>query len=275
MIANDDAGQEVRAQAERDLAALGAVQSTLADEEGGKKRYLMQLDTNGHGAIAVNNPDTAANVVTYVPGTGSNLSKMGGGVDRADRMVRAASPHGTTDTAAIAWFGYDAPQDIGAAGSGAPASSGAQPLVDLQDGLRATHEGATASHNTIVSHSYGTVVAAEAASGDRELNVDDLVFVASPGLGGPDDVNDLNLTGPDDRPNSERVWATVASNDWINTVEVVLGPDPHDSGFGARVFASDNGPGISTAAHSKYWDDGSESLRNIARIVTGRYAEVN
>jgi uncharacterized protein YukE/predicted alpha/beta hydrolase family esterase len=275
VIANDHAGEDVRAQAEHDLATLAAVQSTLAREVDGKKRYLMQIDTRGHGAISVNNPDTAANVVTYVPGTGANLSKMGGGVDRADRMVRAASPLGTTDTAAIAWFGYDAPPDIGAAGSGAPASRGAQPLVDLQDGLRATHEGATPSHNTIVSHSYGTVVAAEAASGDRELNVDDLVFVASPGLGGPDDVNGLNLTGPDDRPNSERVWATVASNDWINSVEIVLGPDPHDAGFGARVFTSDDGPGISTAAHSKYWDEGSESLANIARIVTGRYAVVD
>ena len=146
--------------------------------------------------------------------------------------------------------------------------------LTCRTGCGRPHEGASPSHNTIVSHSYGTVVAAEAASGDRELDVDDLVFVASPGLGGPDDVDDLNLTGPDDRPNSERVWATVARNDWINSVEIVLGADPHDRGFGAQVFTSDNGPGISTAAHSKYRDEGSESLRNIARIVKGKYGEV-
>lgn len=257
------------------VAGLLAVQDTLGREVGGKKRYLMQLDSDGHAAVAVNNPDTADNIVTYVPGTGASLPKIGGGVDRADRMVReAVDADRSAQTAAIAWFGYDAPQDIAKAGSGAPAARGATPLVKFQQGLRVTHEGATPSHNTIVSHSYGTVVAAEAASGHRELDADDVVFVASPGLGGPHDVGDLNLAGPDDRPNSERIWATVAPNDWINLIEVVHGADPTDSGFGARVFASDSGSGISTAAHSKYWDDESASLENMGRIITGRYGEV-
>lgn len=258
-----------------EVAGLRAVQDTLGREVGGKKRYLMQLDGDGHAAIAVNNPDTADNIVTYVPGTGASLPKIGGGVDRADRMVReAVDADRTAETAAIAWFGYDAPQDIAKAGSGAPAARGATPLVNFQQGLRVSHEGATPSHNTVVSHSYGTVVTAEAASGHRELDADDVVFVASPGLGGPHDVGGLHLAGPDDRPNSERVWATVAGNDWINLIEVVHGADPTDSGFGARIFASDSGSGISTAAHSKYWDDDSDSLENMGRIITGKYGDV-
>ena len=258
-----------------DVAGLLTVQDTLGNEVDGRKRYLMQLDGNGHAAVAVNNPDTADNIVTYVPGTGATLTKIGGGVDRADRMVRQAQTADKgADTAAIAWFGYDAPQDIADAGDGGPAADGAQPLVDLQSGLRVTHEGATPSHNTIVSHSYGTVVTAEAASGNQVLDADDVVFVASPGLGGPDNAGDLNLAGNEDRPNSERVWATVASNDWINLVEVVHGKDPTDAGFGAHVFGSNDGPGISTAAHSKYWDRNSVSLENMGRIITGKYGEV-
>lgn len=257
------------------VAGLLAVQDTLGHEVDGRKRYLMQLDGNGHAAVAVNNPDTADNIVTYVPGTGSKLTNIGGGVDRADRMIRSAKvADASADTAAIAWFGYDAPPELFDAGKGHFASRGAQPLIDLQNSLRVTHEGATPSHNTVVSHSYGTVVTAEAASGHRELDADDVVFVASPGLGGPGDVGDLNLSGPDDRPNSERVWATVAGNDVINLVEVVHGADPTDRGFGAHQFESEGGSGISTAAHGKYWDDHSISLENMGRIIAGRYGEV-
>ncbi|OZG29591.1 hypothetical protein BH683_007825 [Williamsia sp. 1138] len=266
--------QQLHDSATADLAGLTGLQNTVAAESGQRKRYLMKVDRR-HAVVAVNNPDTADNVATYVPGTGANIAGIGGGVERADRMVKAASDADkSSETATIAWFGYDAPPNLLEAGAGVYAARGAEPLLNLQEGLRATHEGLGRSHNTIISHSYGTVVAAEAASGRRELNVDDVVFVASPGLGGPDDVGDLNLTGPDDRPNTQRVWATVATDDVINLVEVVHGADPHDSGFGARIFESERGPGVSLDAHSDYWDDKSVSLLNMGRIIAGKYGDV-
>lgn len=266
--------QQLHDSATADLAGLTGLQNTVAAESGQRKRYLMKVDRR-HAVVAVNNPDTADNVATYVPGTGANIHGIGGGVERADRMVKAASDADkSSETATIAWFGYDAPPNLLEAGAGVYAARGAEPLVNLQEGLRATHEGLGRSHNTIISHSYGTVVAAEAASGRRELNVDDVVFVASPGLGGPDDVGDLNLTGPDDRPNAQRVWATVSTDDVINLVEVVHGADPHDCGFGARVFESERGPGVSLEAHSDYWDDKSVSLLNMGRIIAGKYGDV-
>ncbi|PYE17623.1 alpha/beta hydrolase family protein [Williamsia limnetica] len=267
--------QRLHDSATADLAALIGLQNTVTGQPGAKKRHLMLIDRKGLAAVAVNNPDTADNVATYVPGTGANLAGIGGGVDRAEKMVQsAADVDESAQTAVVTWFGYDAPPNLIEAGAGVYAARGADPLAKFQDGLRATHEGAGRSHNTIISHSYGTVVAAEAASGRRALNVDDVVFVASPGLGGPDDVGDLNLAGPDDRANSRRVWATVSTDDVINLIEVVHGADPHDGGFGAQVFASERGPGVSLEAHSNYWDENSVSLLNMGRIIARKYADV-
>lgn len=76
-------------------------------------RKLLLLDTQtgakGHAAISIGNPDTASNVSTYVPGTGSEPSKMGVDMTRCDRMQQEAAVNGKPNTAVIAWFGYDAP----------------------------------------------------------------------------------------------------------------------------------------------------------------------
>ena len=50
---------------------------------GGERGYLLGFDNNklGHAIVSFGNPDTADNVVTYVPGTGAKLSNIDG--DRA------------------------------------------------------------------------------------------------------------------------------------------------------------------------------------------------
>ncbi len=59
----------------------------------------------------------------------------------------------------------------------------------------------------------------------------------------------------------------------------LFGADPGDRGFGATRIRVDAAPGRPwpdrvLAAHSHYFDPGSESLRNIARVVVGRGSDV-
>jgi len=60
----------------------------------------------------------------------------------------------------------------------------------------------------------------------------------------------------------------------------VFGADPGDPGFGATRIRADPGPEVSWRErlsggdHSHYFDSGSESLRNVARVVVGRASEV-
>ncbi|MCE7010011.1 alpha/beta hydrolase family protein [Kibdelosporangium philippinense] len=243
--------------------------------------FLLGIDTNGNGRaiVAMGNPDTAANVCTYVPGTGAKLAGVDGEMDRADRMVNAAKAvdEGKT-TSVIAWVGYDAPQHpILEAGFDKYADNAKQNLDRFQDGLRATHEGPR-SHNMVLGHSYGSTVVGHAAR-DERLDVDGVIFVGSPGVG-VDKIDDLHLP-------HDQVYATVAKNDAINItnnprsfedpIEMSLdihGPNPADPRFGGRPFESDPGepawPIGSEAAHSAYWDPGNRSLDNIGRIIVGQ-----
>jgi hypothetical protein len=246
-----------------------------------QQSYLLGIDTNGTGRaiVAMGNPDTAANLCTYVPGTKARLELVDGEMDRADRMVNAAkAADGSASTSVIAWVGYEAPQNPILDAPFDKYADGAKKDLDrFQDGLRATHEGPR-SHNVLVGHSYGTTVIGHTAR-DERLDVDDVVFVASPGVG-VDKIGDLHVP-PD------HVYATVAENDIIkqsndphsfdDPVDMALdihGPDPADPRFGGKPFASDPGtpswPLGSEAAHSEYWDPGNRSLANMGRIIVGQ-----
>ncbi len=238
--------------------------------------YLLGIDAdNGQAIVAMGNPDTATNVATYVPGTGAGLNSINGDMDRADRMARAASNADSPSTSVITWVGYAAPQDLVEAADTSYADNAKQELDSFQDGLRATHEGPR-SHNTVIGHSYGSTVIGHTAASEG-LDADDVVFVGSPGVG-VDNVADLNLP-------AEHVHATVAEHDIIHASNLpfplpintdVHGPDPTGSAFGANVFESDPGTrgpdyqgGLSSEAHSQYWDHGNKALENIGLIIAG------
>ncbi|MFD1045863.1 alpha/beta hydrolase, partial [Kibdelosporangium lantanae] len=253
---------------------LRAIESRLTREP---PAFVLGVDVNGNGRaiIASGNPDTAVNVATFVPGTGANLGGVGGLIDRSDRMLGAAANAGSPSTAVITWVGYDAPQDLLQAGDAKYADKARGDLDRFQDGLRATHEGAP-SHNTVVGHSYGTTVIGHTAH-ENVLNVDDVVFVGSPGVG-VRHASDLNLP-------PGHVHATVAEHDAITVTNPPPpfldphGPSPASPGFGADVFASDPGTrgpwwagGRSFEAHSQYWDQNNTSLVNMGLIIAGRPA---
>ncbi len=79
-----------------------------------------------HGALALNNPDLATNVATFVPGTGTGLAKMSGDVNRSPTMLNSAKDQGTPNTSVILREGYDAPQGYAAAADRSYADTGAE-----------------------------------------------------------------------------------------------------------------------------------------------------
>jgi Alpha/beta hydrolase len=262
--------------------------------------YLLGLDSNGLGRaiVALGNPDTARNVVTYVPGTGTNLSSTAGNLTRAVRVwteVRTVAPRRRTSS--IYWLGYHAPQldlsEIHPADSVAfanLANQGAVALDSFAAGLRAAHVPSFAAHTVMLGHSYGSLVVGTAAVRELGRLADDLIFVGSAGVG----VNRASQLGID----PSHVWAGEARFDpvpnlppfdplhWIGP-DSHFGTDPATPPFGARDFmvapghlgTIDIGPipilPNPFPVHSQYWDEGSTSLRNIAFIVAGLYRKVS
>ncbi|SFI95681.1 Alpha/beta hydrolase [Amycolatopsis sacchari] len=271
------------------LNGVDAIYDRLNHPRPGEPRaYLLMLDASGNGkaVIACGNPDTAADVATYVPGTGSELSKISGDINRSDRMVHAAREAGSSSTAVITWQGYEAPGTLVDAARESYVDDGKGKLDSFQEGLRESHVGAP-SHNTVIGHSYGTTLVGHAAR-DGGLNADDLAFVASPGVGA-DNVSQLHLEGVNQADVGQHVHSTVAAHDMIKVTNVDLapplsgqhfdphGPDPADPGFGGKVFTSDPGTegpwyegGLSGAAHSEYWNPNNKALDNLGRIIAGR-----
>jgi hypothetical protein len=186
---------------------------------------------------------------------------------RADQMALAAKNAGSPSTSVITWVGYEAPQSIvPEAGQDKFADNGKGALHQFQDGLRSTRE-CPESHNTVVGHSYGTVLIGHAAR-DGQLTADDAVFVASPGVG-VSNVKDLHLKGVDNV--AEHVHSTTAQYDPIKLAGGPHGPPPTQF---TNAFESAPGPasalGWNQAVHSMYWDTGNPALANMGNIIAGK-----
>jgi hypothetical protein len=276
--------------AARHRSALLGIQVRLGG--GAARPYLLGLSTEGTGRaiLAIGDPDTAAHVVTYVPGLGGNLDHGLDEIARADRRAEAARQAAPgRSTSVIAWLGYDAPGSLPAAARVDPAVRAAPLLHRFQAGLRATHLGA-AAHNTVVGLSYGSTVVGLTGHGPGLL-ADDVVLIGSPGVGVAH-ATDLGL-------DAGHVWASTARHDVINaaadphgllrpdlnpllrplvgehTDRLWFGPSPAGHAFGAHVFTSAPGSGLDPVhAHLGYFDGGNPALADMADIAVGDYAEV-
>ncbi|MFF3113913.1 alpha/beta hydrolase [Kitasatospora sp. NPDC057904] len=252
--------------------------------------YLLGFDTigNGHAIVAVNNPDTADNVSTYVPGTTARLGQISGDIDRSDRMVSSANTankqaRNSRTTSSITWVGYDAPQSLAPeAMDDIYAKNAEDKLQSFQRGLRATHEGQP-SNNTLLAHSYGTTTIGYALR-DKGLPVDNVVLIASPGVGvehasdlGVDPSHVFAAQGDADpikySPPLEVSKAASNAHDnlltWGGFMDnpdhhLIHGRDPSVPDFGAQVIPTDPGTG-----HSDYWKDKSTSLEAMGKIIAG------
>ncbi|WP_084693342.1 alpha/beta hydrolase [Actinomadura atramentaria] len=233
--------------------------------------YLLGLrnDGDGRAIVAFGNPDKAKNTAVYVPGTKDDLDRFPGIMRRADRLWEACNKLAPGQTSTIAWLGYDAPDSVfpAAVGSGY-AVHGAPKLDGFIDGLRQSHAdaGLPKGHVTVVAHSYGSVVAAEAGRQGNGLAIDDMVTAGSPGMR-VGHVKDLHIDG-------RHFWSQMDGGDvtgWAGRM-VHGGPGgviPGDREFGGNSTVTD------TEGHSGYWNRGSETLKNQARIIVGDYGNVS
>ncbi|SES08181.1 Alpha/beta hydrolase [Streptomyces sp. yr375] len=230
--------------------------------------YLLGFSAEGHGrAIVANgNPDTADHQAVYVPGTTSNLGKVDGDITRMKDLWRVANTeaHGQP-VSTITWLGYDAPQELV---KDSPfehyAYDGAPAFRDFMDGLDASHSGDSDPHRTVIAHSYGTTLVGAAAQ-TGHLNADDVVLAGSPGV-------KVSHAEEMDVPKGH-VWNEEADGDPAPDIgRFGHGGDgwviPSDPSFGANQMTTD------TEGHSGYWDVGSDSLRNQARVTVGKFDDV-
>lgn len=234
-------------------------------------RRFLSFDGRGRGQAVevVGDLKRADRVAVLVPGADTTLTSFdhrehapyatpGGGARAILAQARLTAPG--TKLAVIAWLGYPAPQTLstGVLTDG-HARRGADDLRRLIRGLRTINPHATAS---LLCHSYGSVVCAEASSG---LPVSDLAVFGSPGM---------RVRSAHSLRTPARVWAGRGTGDWMRYVPHVevlglgLGPDPVSAAFGARRLATGRG------GHSDYLKPGSASLRNLTFIALGRTAEV-
>ncbi|CAM3416469.1 alpha/beta hydrolase [Mycobacterium colombiense] len=246
--------------------------------------YLMKYEPeafNGEGsaAIAMGNPDTAANTAVLVKGlqTGVREGTLSNpdGVRLYEETARA---DWNKQTAVVMWVGYDTPHSPADPGLYEPfkAQAGAQLLAADVNALPVTHLGAP-SHMTVVGHSYGSTVVSDAAAGFG-MHTNDVVLVGSPGTDLAHSAADFHLAP------GGHVYVGAASADpvtWspgeVHGPGLVgpklggLGTDPAVDGFGSVRFKAEN-PGYEHSPiydHSHYFDDGSESLFSIGDVASG------
>ncbi|MFE5584056.1 alpha/beta hydrolase [Kitasatospora sp. NPDC056531] len=284
--------------AERDalqgkLKGIQAIQDRLDKSvtEQDPRPFLLGLDAaapGGRAILALNDPDTADHVATFVPGTESKLADVGGTMDKAKEMYRSAidaSPGSKVST--IAYVNYTAPQSarpsftqpVPDAAYEGYAKDAEQNLYNFQSGLRATHQGSP-SHNTIIRHSYGSTVVGYAMR-DKGLPVDTVVFAGSPGVG-VDKAGGLNVDlAKGTKMDPSKVYAVLGGDDSItdwtpdpfapdnynprsDDYHLRFGRDPMNPAFGAQHLPSQN------TDHDHYWNKGTPSWKRFGQVIAGR-----
>jgi pimeloyl-ACP methyl ester carboxylesterase len=254
------------------LTIAEGVERTLATLAGRRPpARLLTLDLAGAGRVAIGlgDVDRAEHLAVVVPGMGQDAGHgVPGTVRRALDLLAEARRQSAQSTAVVAWIGYAAPGWRQVPFPTRARAGGRMLSADLAT-LAAARIGEPA-HVTLVGHSYGsTVVGAAMQSGPRRA--DDLVLLGSPGVLA-DQVGRLGLGG-------HRVYVGEAELDPVADLGA-FGADPGDRRFGATRIRVDAAPGSPwpdqvLAAHSHYFDPGSESLRNVARVVVGRGSDVS
>ncbi|WP_010540979.1 alpha/beta hydrolase [Dietzia alimentaria] len=140
---------------------------------------------------AVGNPDTAHNVTVTTPGYTTNVYDSFGSMADEARALKETAERIDPDqkTAAVAFIGYQAPQDalpnwdFRVAGTGA-AEEGARSLSTTMHGIQATNGGADLNLS-LFGHSYGSTtagIAAQLLNSSGGTPVDNLVLYGSPGV---------------------------------------------------------------------------------------------
>ncbi|NYE35863.1 pimeloyl-ACP methyl ester carboxylesterase [Nocardioides cavernae] len=236
-------------------------------------------DGDGRVAVAVGDLDTATDVAVMTPGINTDMSDTTYYTDRMMNLYESTRYNGDgSSVATMYWLGYDAPHgptDLATLTEGR-AEEGGRNLADAIDGLRASRPDDPA-HLTAIGHSYGSTTTAYATHGNDA--VDDVVLIGSPGAGPADTAADLGQGNVYVGRDSRDFVAVLGDEGWIGKFGLGLGTDPSSEDFEATRFEAEDVDRSwirnTGDAHSSYFDNDSESLYNIGRIVDGHGGDVN
>lgn len=220
-----------------------------------------------HLAVVHGDLDAAENIAVFIPGMGSTFTGFfdgnNGTDNKAAALYREANAAHPGSTAVIAWLGYAAPtghavdpvRAVVEVGSDKHAKQGAKNLKGFVQGLALSAE----RRLTLVGHSYGTLVVGLALKAGTPA--DEAVLAGSPGIG-VDRVRELDaqLTGT--------VSVLSAPGDVVADL-AYFGHDPDAPSFGATRLTTNAASRPRVEAHANYFVEDSQSLRNMAAVVTG------
>ncbi|WP_431233173.1 alpha/beta hydrolase [Mycolicibacterium psychrotolerans] len=259
------------------------VEQALEDDQAqtGAQTYLQvyqptKFDGQGRAAIAIGNPDKAANTTVVVPGTSHSVTEGWLSASDASNLYNEAVKADPSRSASVvAWMGYDAPNsltDPQVAQTSLAHQGGALLAADV-NGLNVTH-GPGPSHMTVMGHSYGSTTVADAAAG-YGMHTNDVILIGCPGTDMAKSAADFHLAP------GGHVFVGSASTDPVTQlgglpqvhipgtgVNLALGADPAMDGFGSTRFKAEV-PGWTINDHSHYFERGTESLFSMADIVSG------
>jgi hypothetical protein len=264
--ARDRANRQRLAAALHDLPPGSGLRSTAEvvdrqvamEEEAGRTVQLLQFDpAAGLVAVAVGDLDTAAAVGVLVPGINTTAADDLPGLLRDTAAVAAAAQAAAPGlaVATLAWLGYRTPGLTDMASPRA-ARRGGPALDAAHGGLQAARSlpgAAPAPRTTVVAHSYGTVVAGQAARAPGRLAADALVLLGSPGVAGGE-AADLE---------AEEVYGAWSAADPVSWLQW-FGDNPSDPSFGDLPL-----PTELTEWHTDYYDADRPTLAAIGEVVAG------
>jgi hypothetical protein len=241
----------------REAALARAVAARISAEEGtGQRVQLQELDLPGDLVVlALGDLDSAAAVAVLVPGIRTTPEDdLGSQVDDARHIAtaaRAAAPG--LPVAGVVWLGYRTPGFLGALSRDAAERGGPELDVSLR-GLAAARpaSGHDRARTSVVAHSYGTVVAGEAAEQPGRLEADAVVLLGSPGMPG-----DAHVLEAPEVYDAATLLDPVAISQWFGTA-------PSEREYGATELPVDP-----FAGHTDYYDPTRPTVPAIGAVVAG------
>ncbi|KZC95118.1 alpha/beta hydrolase [Clavibacter tessellarius] len=238
------------------LTALTAIREALRSK-GGPRRTLVSFTHRDPplAAIAVGDLDTARQVTFTVPGMGTYTDDMQLWTETAQNVYDAQAAVGAPAAhAVVAWIGYRTPAPGIDATLGDSAERGAPLLASEIQGLRAARAHGDLATVSVIAHSYGSTMAADALAA-RDLGVYSFVMLGSAGvedgIAGVRDLHARHVYAGEAADDAEAVWGRLSRQ------------DPRAPGFGATVIQVDGDPsrgllpvtGHAPVLHSRWNDD--------------------
>lgn len=242
------------------------------DHHRGQK--LLVCDRSGERlkvAIGSGNFDEAQHIGVYVPGRGTTVrGSLLDCVKKSEGLITAAQKLRESSYATVAWLGYDAPLSIPDVANTHRANAGADRLENFLEGVSAIY--GEKVHLTLLGHSYGSTTSGIAASHVSPNVVDDLVLFGSPGSG-------VQLGAEYRVPEGHRwVSAVPYPGDIVQGIgtDINFGRNPtempafrHISGDATEGETYHTIPRGPFGNHSTYLEDGTETQKDMARILAG------